>query len=239
MLTRIVVAGLFATSIASNALETSLFFPAAKKIPKGYSYDPSWKRACLERDQTGDFDLDGDGLIDTILVKKFTPKPGKVKDWHNLPWAKIGIKLSSTKLFIEIPAWLDYLDPSSGVYTTCGNGLGLKLVPDTCIKAGRYEFQHGVPYGGSSDDIHTVDYMEHEQFYYPTFAWMDSFSIANKTTEWVKEGATGGKLSRMQEMVKMGWKRYYSFDVEKNGVRIFSATNHARNCSDSTQSKSD
>lgn len=218
-----------ACSLAGAATEKSLFFPAVKNLPKGYALDPTWKRKCLELDLTDEFDLDGDGKIDTMYVKKFPRKPGKIKSWRNIAWAQMAFKLSSSKKFVEIPSLLDYLDHTSGGVTNCGEGSEIYLTADTCTKGGRFKLHHGTPLG--------VGYLADKEIYYPNFAWMDSFSIANKTTDWVNEGAENGKLSHMQEMIQFEWRRYYSFDVEPNGIRIYNIHDHIDGCSDSTHTE--
>jgi hypothetical protein len=224
-------------AVTSQAIDTSLFLPAQKKLPKGYTLDPTWKRKCLELDLTDEFDLDGDGSIDTMYIKKYPAKRGKIKSWRNIAWAQMAFKLSSSNQFIEVPALLDYLDESTGGYSNCSKGTEIVLIADTCTVAGRFKLHHGIPLGASSNGTTARNYSRDKQFYYPNFAWMDSFAIANKTTDWVNEGATNGKLSDMQKMIKYEWRRYYSFDVEKNGIRIYNIHDHINGCSDSTKSK--
>ncbi len=131
-------------------------------IPKSFEYDSLWSESCEKMGKSILHDLDQDGVGDSLFVRPIKAKSGKIKNWKNLSWTEIAVKLSKTGRYFILPAMFDD-DQNYGVRASCADVIGLELIIDSCVKSGKFRFEHGIPAG--FDEKTTISHRDNLKLY--------------------------------------------------------------------------
>ena len=211
----------------------SIQVPSQKSLPRGFAIDKAWLKNCREFRLPSVYDIDEDGIGDTLYLKHSKISPASRNHWKRTDWVQAAIRLSRTGRFVLIPAWINSEDVSSGLVVTCGDGPTLKLVKDSCVQKGRFSFEHGIPGAIERRSPESFYFaFDDSSYYYPLLPWMERFSKARLSSAWVTEGRHPDSITASDRITIMQWDRLYMFSVNGSGIAIFAMTDHVHACSE-------
>lgn len=205
-----------------------------KSLPKSYTFDTSWSESCKGNNLTLEYDIDQDGVGDSLFIRSIPSKKGKIKSWRNLDWIQPAIKMSKTSKYAVLPFMIDD-EHSAWVRIGCAEDFRLNLTVDSCIKNGRYRIAHGVPTG--YDERISAPLWDDLKYYYPDLPWMKNASRMSKIKASCMDAFKSTECTKEKILETFRWHRGYHFEIDSDTLKIYSADQHFEACNDTLSEK--
>lgn len=230
-----IIIKIYLAFFASNATDIPYHTVSLiKSLPKSYAFDKSWSELCKSNNLTLEYDIDQDGIGDSLFIRSIPSKKGKIKSWRNLDWIQPAIKMSKTSKYAVLPFMIDD-EHSAWIRIGCADDFRLNLMADSCTKNGRYNITHGVPTG--YDEKISYPLSDKLEYYFPDLPWMKKSSkMPDVISECVK--SLNVKVCNQSDiMVYLRSRRSYYFEIDSDTLKIYSASQHFEACNDSLGEK--